>query len=358
MRDRTISFGLCSLVLVCLARAASSQCGTSFVEGFEALSNQGSWVWSGTFQASYLSGGNPDGWTLSEPLVHPAPRFQTTDPNSPFGGDWRARGVTSVGIDLFALHIAPEAQGRALALVLYHDNATPGVPGDDPFVYTIAGQIPGDDNWHSYNVDVDSASTVLPSGWAIGGPWSGTADDLWNLVVGDVERVAWVVGHPALAPEPASFRFGSDNARLGFAGGPTTYCIAQRNSLGCSPAMTWFGRPSATALQPFAILGTQLRNQSAGMLIYGQAADQTALFGAFRCVAPPLRRTLLGNTNGSLQGDDCSGALLIDFNAFIRAGTDPFLAPGATVYAQFWSRDALSVQGVSLTNALRFTICP
>lgn len=232
------------------------------------------------------------------------------------------------------------------------------MPGDDPYVFTSAGTIPADTNWRSYTVDVPSASPLLPPGWSIGCPWAGSADDLWDLVMGDVERVSWVVGHPGLGPEPASFRFGADNARLAFEGGPTSYCIAQSNSQGCSPAMTWFGRPSATLVQPFALLGTQLRNQAAGMLIYGQAADQAAFLGAFRCVAPPLRRTVLGNTAGSLQGNDCSGALLIDFNAFIRGGTDPFLTAGATVYAQYWSRDSLAPQGTSLTNAVRFTICP
>lgn len=358
MQSRSIASGALLLASVAFPVSLQAQCGGSFVEGFEGLSNHGNWVWSGIFHASVFEGGNPNAFIMSQGLFHPAPRFSTTDPNSQFGGNWRDRGITSTGIDWRSITVDPLAEGRRLRLVLYHHNATPGVPGDDTFVYCTAGPLPPDKTWQSYTVDVPSTSSTLPPGWSIGGPWAGSPDALWNLVIEDVERVAWVVGDPVLQPPPADFQFGADNPRVAFEGGPTTYCIAGSNSLGCSPAITWFGRPSATLAQPFAILGSQLMNGSAGMLIYSQASDIEPLFGAYRCIAPPLRRTFLGNTGGSPTGNDCSGALLTDFNAFIQSGTDPQLIPGATVFAQYWSRDSLSVEGVSLTNGLRFTICP
>jgi hypothetical protein len=65
------------------------------------------------------------------------------------------------------------------------------------------------------------------------------------------------------------------------------------------------------------------------------------------------------NSGGNTSGLDCSGVSAFDMGARIASGIDPRLHAGATIFAQWWTRDALSAPfGTNLTDALRFTIGP
>lgn len=69
-------------------------------------------------------------------------------------------------------------------------------------------------------------------------------------------------------------------------------------------------------------------------------------------------RTPTQSTGGATNVADCSGSLLYDMNARIRAGTDPSLVPGATVAAQYYYRDPQDTFGVGLTDAVSFQVGP
>ena len=74
---------------------------------------------------------------------------------------------------------------------------------------------------------------------------------------------------------------------------------------------------------------------------------------------PPLQRTLLQSTGGSPPpADDCSGALTFDFNAWLQSGSDPLVAPGDYVSAQYWMRDPDNPDGTgaALSNAVEFLV--
>ena len=346
-----------ALSLVLAVPAAAQQCGAAFLEPFNDFSNAGAWGWSGVVQASFSSGGNPQWYLRSQVLSIDLPALRTQDPASPFAGDWRARGVSSTGIDLRVFDLHPSQCGRPVTLRLLSDAGTPANPLDDRAVlYVSPDPIPCKDaSWHSYAVDVPSPSMTLPPGWSVELTGGLPPAQVWDAVVRSVTGVQWLLGDPGQAYPTTTWTLGADNPRLAFHGGPTTYCIAQPNSAGCSPAILWSGTPSASQPVPFLVRAFQITPQVLGLAFYGYAANQSPFLGGTLCVAPPIRRTSLQPSGGSTT---CSGTFGADFNVLIQSGADPALVAGATVHAQYWSRDPGTATGSNLSNALRFTICP
>ena len=72
----------------------------------------------------------------------------------------------------------------------------------------------------------------------------------------------------------------------------------------------------------------------------------------------PLRRTALQGSGGNPGTLDCSGALALDFNAYVQSAVDPALGAGDEVFVQYWSRDAVAASGTNLTDALAFYVEP
>ena len=148
------------------------------------------------------------------------------------------------------------------------------------------------------------------------------------------------------------FRFGAPD--------PTIYCTAKTNSLGCVPAIAINGVPS-TSFAPFDITVSNVLNNKNGLLFYGHSGAISApLLGGTLCVAPPLRRTLPTTSGGNPPPNDCSGLFTFDFVALAASGSDPQLVSGASVNAQWWSRDPGHVDGTgsSLSDAVQFELGP
>ena len=61
---------------------------------------------------------------------------------------------------------------------------------------------------------------------------------------------------------------------------------------------------------------------------YGAERAATPFQGATLCIAAPVRRTPIQMSGGNPPPADCSGVFAFDFNALVRAGTDPGLVPG------------------------------
>jgi FG-GAP repeat len=141
-------------------------------------------------------------------------------------------------------------------------------------------------------------------------------------------------------------------------GAGEVYCTAKVNSQGCTPAIHSAGRASASDAAPFLISADGILNNQPGFLLYSSSRDITPFQGGLLCVGSPVLRTPLLISGGNPPPDDCSGVLSRDFNAWIQGGFDPALTPGAVVYAQFWYRDPQDPNGIGLSDALRFTICP
>ena len=109
------------------------------------------------------------------------------------------------------------------------------------------------------------------------------------------------------------------------------------------------------------ITARQVLNHRPGLFFYGISGTANLPFlGGTLCALPPLTRTPIQSSGGSLTGIDCSGGYAFDFNAWAQGGNDVGLAPGDVVRGQFWSRDPAHPDGtgVSLTNAASFELCP
>jgi len=144
------------------------------------------------------------------------------------------------------------------------------------------------------------------------------------------------------------------------------YCTAQINSLGCLPAITASGSPSASASAGFVVSASAIRNQRPGLLLYSLGGRANLpVGGGTLCLAAPLRRTVASNSGGSPGGSDCSGLLAIDMNAFARGllggARDPSLStPGVRVGCQWWSSDPVPgfAGQPNFTDALEYSIAP
>lgn len=137
----------------------------------------------------------------------------------------------------------------------------------------------------------------------------------------------------------------------------TAYCEAKTNSLGCVPVISSSGTPTIGGGDPFAVRANQVLAQKTGFLFWGREGRDVPLFGGRLCVGPPIVRTPAQSSGGSPAGGDCSGAYSFHFSpAYLSAHS---LGPGASVYAQFWSRDPgfAPPDNVGLTGGLRFTMC-
>jgi len=104
-----------------------------------------------------------------------------------FTGDYRKKGVVSLGVDLATLGPPSVSTGsRPLTLILRHDPGTPLDPSDDLVVYRLgARNIPqANGRWRSFDFHVFSASATLPAGWQVlQGSGNDDTDYLWIPVV-------------------------------------------------------------------------------------------------------------------------------------------------------------------------------
>jgi hypothetical protein len=171
------------------------------------------------------------------------------------------------------------------------------------------------------------------------------------------------VGWEFLVGSPASDVSGADTGRVSsysiFPNTPTTYCTAQTNSKGCTPAIAGLGQPSVVPGTHFTVKATNVLNNVPGLLIYSYDAAASPFQGGIVCVSAPLKRTGGSSSNGTPPpAVDCTGTLWFDFNAYIQSGADASLVAGQEVFCQFWSRDPASASGSNLTNGLRFLIHP
>jgi hypothetical protein len=189
-----------------------------------------------------------------------------------------------------------------------------------------------------------AAATFNPSEWTFFGP-----NALEDNVCGDPCEVTLLQNNT----------FPKQLHNCGSGSAITIYCTAKVNSLGCTPAISTTGTPSASAGSGFTISASSVLNNKNGLLFYSTTGAYGVPFqGGHLCAKPPVKRTTVMNSSGNPPPNDCSGAYNYDFNARIAGGIDPNLIQGAKVWAQFWARDpGFSAPGnTSLSDAVEFTI--
>jgi hypothetical protein len=215
-----------SLLAAAIATAASATGHTAtYVEGFED-GNPSDWRFLPMDATTYIAqtGGNPGPYLTHTQTQWPWPTIRTRAATSIFTGDYRALGVSSLGLDMIVtLAQAQPHPDFTVTLMLVHDNGTPGNTSDDTRVYYNSGEsIPWPGlGWKSYDFDIPSQADPpfgqLPPGWQFyDDPFGPTYDNhTWREVMENVSEV-WYVG----INDPAGIGFllnwisGVDNMRM------------------------------------------------------------------------------------------------------------------------------------------------
>ncbi len=190
------------------------------VESFDGTIDQATWR-LGLYDTIETDGGSHGGYLRNREFDAAVPQPVYVGPMpSPFFGDYRAAGVTSLGIDVnvFSADMGIP-HDRNLALVIGSDMGTPEDFSDDCQAFVVNRkplQQPGM-GWRSFDFRVPSASTTLPAGWQLDGPCGGLSpDDAWNLIITHVTHVGFPFAPPMTMWFYQVWDLGLDNVRVGF----------------------------------------------------------------------------------------------------------------------------------------------
>jgi hypothetical protein len=215
-----------AVVLGLIGAAGQALAQETFVEGFENFSNEGGWtLGQAPGEVIESSGGNPGFWLHSPGLDTAIVRTGTTrGVESRFTGDYRAMGVTGLGLDAITNHVDFSAEERPMTVMLFDDNGTADDPTDDSWVYQVGKKnipLPGE-GWQSYSFETPSESKGLPDGWVAGQDFNAPPmdkDAIWETVITDVDYVVFNWHDPDFFAIFQMWDVGVDNLSITAAGG-------------------------------------------------------------------------------------------------------------------------------------------
>ena len=218
-----------SFAMVCMAgclvvSAQATEVRVTTAETFETRSNEGAWTWGSGYDYFVDSNGNPGVYLRDSSLVTYTPRASTSfGIQSVFTGDYRARNVESVGIDMAIAAVNGNVANRKVTLILLNDNGTPGDLSDDWGAFTVTNlPVPPTGvagltdilQWASYDIPVPSQSASLPAGWS----WISRnylrRNGSWTRLMRDVSHVGFIFGDPAQLYPLFSWDVAMDNPRI------------------------------------------------------------------------------------------------------------------------------------------------
>ena len=186
-------------------------------DDFEGGVNQGQWLGTNPNNTTiHETGGDPGGWlnaleNMGEPLFQFLP-----DPNDVFAGDYAARGVIGLTVDLRADagFNTQQPEGRGVTLRLYwtnHNNYPEGLEAYSagPLLPAIGG------GWQSYAFPIPATSATIPAGWTL---WEGNGtpgtDADWQYLMHNVDQVQIIYGEIGYFFPIRAWNIGMDNVRL------------------------------------------------------------------------------------------------------------------------------------------------
>jgi hypothetical protein len=223
-----------TLALVCLTGclaagwAQAAEVRVTTTETFESgTSNEGRWFWGTGYEHFVESNGNPGRYLRDSTLVTYIPRASTSfGVQSVFTGDYQARNVVSVGIDMAIPYVSGNVTGRKVTLILLNDNGTPYDLYDDWGAFTVtnlpipptgvAGVMGTNDilQWTSYDIPVPSQSATLPEGWSWISRNYVRRSGSWARLMRDVDHVGFNLGDPSLRYPLLAWDVALDNPRI------------------------------------------------------------------------------------------------------------------------------------------------
>ena len=218
MRTVCSAGGIAAILVIAVASSVEAE--VTFIESFENGSNTGAWYYGNWNGAIVAAGGNPDAYFGVTRYATPFPLPLTTQAQeSVFTGNYRSKQVTSVGLDTSIFHVNLHlTEDRPLSVVLRSWNGTPTDYSDDWAAFFVGPtNVPAEGaGWASYDLDIPSQATSLPTGWdfiQIGPNTSPTSFD-WNNLITDVGSLGFSYGNPELIALYQDWDMGIDNMRI------------------------------------------------------------------------------------------------------------------------------------------------
>ena len=292
--------GTLSLLLTGPAAAQT----VSFVETFDG-SNVGAWTWGTGNQGLSPINGNPGGYLQDLTLFTCCPLLGTQDA-SPFTGDYRAKGVVSVGVDLITLDADFGIGERPLTAMLVNDNGTPGNFEDDWGAMFIGEKtvpqagvpIESPAGWTDFDFALDAASSTLPDGWTLFGTNELPGGVTWDAIVTDVDSLEFYYGVPGTIYLFNSWDVGLDNARIAMAD-----CngngIADPIDIGMGTSTDFDGNGTPDDCDPLSVDGVQLSLSAGGTQSFALDAG-AGLAGEIYWIVGSVTGTSPGLTSGGV----------------------------------------------------------
>jgi hypothetical protein len=172
-------------------------------------------------------GAGDDGAYLSmtgSPIrTNPMPRtLLAGDPETAFWhGNYRAAGVTSLGVDVIVLAPAALAYDMPGSIFIYSDMDTAD-GADDQFWYYLTDKLPQPgEGWVSFDAPIDCNSDTAPAGWLIGDPTTGNPPPAadFGTAVQNVTMFGFYFGDMSggtMGTQVGFYNCGMDNVRMTF----------------------------------------------------------------------------------------------------------------------------------------------
>ena len=171
-----------------------------------------------TFDNILAFGGNPESYLRVAGLDTFGPRiFTVPELASTYLGDYRAKGVSGLGVDINLFAVDFTADGRPVSLYLSSTMDTPEDPFDDcDAVYVGSKNVPKPGTgWKSFDFRVPSQDVTLPPGWVLVGECGGLDPDAaWNFVITHVDKASFLFAEPDFFYIFQVWNVGFDNPRI------------------------------------------------------------------------------------------------------------------------------------------------
>ena len=137
-----------------------------------------------------------------------------------------------------------------------------------------------------------------------------------------------------------------------------SYCTAGTTANGCQAQVGGLGLPSRSAPDGFRVTVYDVEGQKQGIVFWGPKPNAVSWGqgSSVVCIKPPTTRT--GTLSSAGTAGLCDGTLTLDFNGWMAANPQKAPPAGSTAHVQGWFRDPPSPKGTSLSNGLRFFVCP
>lgn len=195
------------LVIFCSALFCHAIAQTvTYVDTFDDQTNWNNW----DFGSFADEGGHPGSFLYVEHSI-----ANTIEGGSDlFHGDYRARQVLAIGLDLRSYALAfDNPDTPPVSLVLVDDKGTADAK-DDVLLYKVGPKFPlPEQGWVHYRFDIPAQEEQLPQGWALH-TFGTHSDDSWAKSITHITSVSFVFGDPTYATIENDQTMGLDNVSI------------------------------------------------------------------------------------------------------------------------------------------------